>query len=76
MLYSQMKALIGKRIEIPAHYDTWMRGARFGTITSTKPEKSGLSSCLLVRMDHPYVRRRVKVWSHDIEYARIIGESP
>jgi hypothetical protein len=64
------KPLIGKRVEIPVHYDLWMRGARMGTVTQYRNGKDGQSDCLLVKMDHPQVRRRVKLWRPDWEYAK------
>jgi hypothetical protein len=68
----EMKALIGKRIEIPVHYDLWARGARYGEVTSFRHGKPGHSSHLLVKMDHPQIRRRVKIWSIDIPYIKVI----
>jgi hypothetical protein len=72
MTYEEMKSLIGKRVEIPVHYDLWMQGARFGTITGRRQGKPGLSACLLVRMDHPRVKRLAKVWAIDTDYIRIL----
>lgn len=64
--------LIGKRIEIPAHYDMWMRGARFGTVKQFRHGKPGQSDYVTVEMDHPQVKRRLKLWRMDWEYARIL----
>ncbi len=72
MTYEAMRGLVGKRVEIPVHYDLWMRGARFGTITGRRKGKPGLSACLLVKMDHPQVRRSVKLWSLDVDYAKVL----
>lgn len=36
---AQAKNLVGKRIEIPVHYDMWMRGARFGVVTKSGKAK-------------------------------------
>lgn len=58
----------GARIEIPAHYDLWMRGARYGVVKSTT--KKG---ALKVRMDHPSVRRLVTISPDDLDYCRIDG---
>lgn len=33
---AQARQLLGKRIEIPVHYDMWMRGARFGQVTAIR----------------------------------------
>jgi hypothetical protein len=61
---------LGTRIEIPVHYDLWMRGARFGVITAFRAGKPGLSDCYLVKMDHPEVKRRLKLWRLDWDYAK------
>lgn len=71
MQYEQMTSLIGKRVEIPVHYDLWMRGARFGTVTGRRQGKPGLSAYLVVKMDHPQVKRRLKVWAIDAKYLRV-----
>ncbi len=63
---------IGDRIEIPAHYDLWMRGARFGKITSFRHGKDGQSDYYLVQMDHPQVKRRLKLWRLDWDYAKLV----
>lgn len=60
--------MLGKRIEIPVHYDLWMRGARFGTVT--KIGKDG--AFVYVKMDHPQARRRLKLWRIDYDYAKLI----
>jgi hypothetical protein len=73
MTYETMKHYIGKRIEIPVHYDLWMQGARFGKVTAIRRGKSGQSAYLLVKIDHSQVSRSLKLWAHDVEYAKIIG---
>lgn len=65
---TQARALIGKRVEIPVHYDIWVRGARFGVVSSIG--KNG--EFVRVKMDHPQVRGRVKVWRIDFDYMRVI----
>ena len=35
----QANPLIGKRVEIPVHTDAWMRGDRYGEITSAKGDR-------------------------------------
>ena len=65
--------LIGKRIEIPVHYDAWMRGARFGTITQFRDGKAGLSAFVYVKLDHKGIKRRLKLWRHDWEYAKVLA---
>lgn len=58
---------IGQRIEIPVHYDLWMRGAHFGTVVSAHYDKptTGQSAYLKVRMDHPQSKRLVRLWRFD-----------
>ena len=63
---------LGTRIEIPVHYDMWMQGARFGTITSYRSGGNGRSAYYNVKLDHPSVRRRLKLWLPDVPYARIL----
>jgi hypothetical protein len=56
-------SLVGKRIEIPVHYDMWMRGAKYGLVTAVRRSKTpGHSDYVLVKMDHPSITRRLKVW--------------
>lgn len=66
---AQAKDLLGKRIEIPVHYDMWMRGARFGTVTSIGKD----GECIRVALDHPQARRRLKVWRADYDYVKVLG---
>lgn len=62
---AQARALVGKRVEIPVHYDAWMRGARCGVVTS-------------VGRDGEYIRVapdikpswRIKVWRLDYDYIK------
>lgn len=61
-------AMLGKRIEIPVHYDMWMRGARFGTVT--RVGKDG--AFVYVRMEHAQVKRSLKLWRIDYDYAKIL----
>jgi hypothetical protein len=73
------KSLIGKRIEIPVHYDMWMRGARFGTIKALRfvpghdSEHVG-TAYLSVEMDHPQVKRRLKLWRTDWDYIKVLAD--
>ena len=64
--------LIGTRIEIPVHYDLWMQGAQTGTITAFRRGKPGESDHYLVKMDHPEVKKRLKLWRLDWEYVKIL----
>lgn len=72
---SQARALVGKRIEIPVHYDAWMRGARFGTVVGLAWEHGSgdkIIRAIRVKMDHPQIRRLLKVWRMDLDYVRTI----
>lgn len=60
----------GARIEIPVHYDLWMRGARFGVVVSHHNGTPGTSDYVKVRMDHPQVKKLLKVWRMDWEYTK------
>ena len=66
-----LQTCIGRRIEIPAHYDLWMRGARFGVITSFARGEAEQSDYVRVKIDHPQVKRRLKLWRLDWDYARL-----
>ena len=59
--------LIGARVEIPAHYDLWMRGARFGNVCG------GNERFVRVRMDHKQVRKQVRINRADWCYMRVVG---
>lgn len=66
--------LIGKRIEIPVHYNLWMRGARYGTVTAFRSSQTpGTSDYLTVRMDNPNVKKTLKLWRLDWEYIRVLN---
>lgn len=65
-----LKSLVGKRIEIPTHYDAWMRGNRYGNVTAFRRGSAGKSDYVLVQMDGQ--TRRVKIWRMDAPYAKII----
>lgn len=43
---------VGSRVELSPACDLWMRGARFGEVQRIKD-----NGHLMVRMDHPQVRR-------------------
>lgn len=47
---------IGKRVELPAFSDQWMRGARFGAVRQVL-KADGKADILAVKCDHPQVRR-------------------
>jgi hypothetical protein len=69
------QSLVGKRIETPVHYDMWMRGARFGQVTAFRhSNQAGTSDYVLVKLDHPQAKRRLKVWSLDWDYVKVLPE--
>lgn len=63
----QAQGLLGKRIEIPVHFDMWMRGARFGKVTSVGTG----GEWICVKMEHPEIKRRVKVARIDYDYVKV-----
>lgn len=63
---------IGAHVEIPVHYDAWMQGARSGVVIGYREGKPGLSACLLIKLDHPSIKRRLRVWRLDWEYMRVL----
>jgi hypothetical protein len=65
---AQARDLVGKRIEIPVHYDMWMRGARFGRVT--KIGKDG--AFVYVQLDHPQAKRSLKVHRLDFDYVKVL----
>ena len=65
--------LRGKRIEIPVHYDMWIRGARFGVVTRFVAGKLGYSDYVTVKIDDPGVKKRLKLWRSDWPYAKVVG---
>jgi hypothetical protein len=68
-----MKLQIGDRIEIPVHYDWWMRGARYGVVTSTRGGKTGIAAYAYVKLDAlPTNARRLKVWAMDWSYCKLV----
>lgn len=68
----QAREMLGQRVEIPVHYDLWMRGARFGTVTAIGKD----SAFVYVKMDHPQVKRRLKLWRSDFDYAKVLRAQP
>jgi hypothetical protein len=60
--------LMDKRIELPVHYDWWMRGARYGVVTSIGKD----ARWVYVKLDAlPANAKRIKLWALDYEYAII-----
>jgi len=64
---AQSKALIGKRIQIPVHYDMWMRGARFGVVTG----RSVAGRYIRVKLDLAPIRPQ-KVFYLDLDYIEVL----
>lgn len=59
---------VGKRVQIPAYSDLWMRGARFGTVERVvirsnrsylDPKDPRALDVYRVRMDHPQVSKKL-----------------
>lgn len=69
---SDPENLIGKRIEIPVHYNLWMQGARFGEVVSFHSGRQGTSDYYKVKMDHPQVKKQLKLWKLDWAYIKIV----
>jgi hypothetical protein len=66
-------ALIGQRVQIPVHYDMWMRGAKYGVVTGYRNGRAGQSDYLLVKMDNASVKKNLKLWRPDWNYAEFMG---
>ena len=58
--------LMNKRVEIPAHLDLWMQGARYGKVVGVAGDIAA------IKMDNPNVKRIVRLRVEDLEqYGRI-----
>jgi len=62
--FTSSEQFTGKRVEIPVHFDIWMRGARFGVVSSVG------AGFIRVKMDNPRVRRRVRIEAKDFPFCR------
>jgi hypothetical protein len=70
---------VGKRVQIPAYTDLWMRGARFGTIERVITPSGNYVQAndprglvrFVVRMDSASVKRPVRVIGDDCTW---VGE--
>jgi hypothetical protein len=58
---------LATHIEIPVHFDLWMRGARTGKIYDTMKDGTWR-----VKMDHPQVKNLVKIPPADQEYCKVL----
>jgi hypothetical protein len=65
------RVLVGKRIELPVHYDMWMRGGRYGRVTAFRHGKPGQSCHVIFQPDNA-PSKRVKVWALDFYYCRVL----
>ena len=65
----------GQRIEVPVHYNAWMQGARFGTVTGYRQSQAGRSAFYYVRLDNPRYRFALKLWEPDVPYCKILVSS-
>jgi hypothetical protein len=63
-----MKLTKGMRIEIPVHYDWWMRGARYGVVTSIDNNRG----CAYVKLDAVPTTHRARIWRIDWEYCKLV----
>ena len=67
---------VGKRIEIPAYADLWMRGARFGTVERFITGSGNYvgandprgADVFVVRMDHPQVKKLARFIADDCRF--------
>jgi hypothetical protein len=67
---------VGKRVQIPAYSDLWMRGARFGTVERVIIRSNNYlaardirgADIFVVRMDHPSVKRPARFIADDCSY--------
>ena len=68
---------VGKRVQVPAYSDAWMRGARFGTVerfiagsgrylAARDPRGADI---FVVRMDAPAYKRPLCFIADDCQYA-------
>lgn len=57
-----------ERIEIPVHYDLWMRGAQYGTVLGA----GSSGDFIWVQLDK--VRKPIKLWKEDLAYARSLDK--
>jgi hypothetical protein len=65
---AEARAMLKRRVEIPVHYNAWMRGARFGLVTRIGKD----AAFVWVKMDHPQYKRSLKVWRIDYEYMKVL----
>lgn len=67
---------VGKRVQIPAYSDLWMRGARFGIVERVivgkgnylDPRDPRGATRFCVRMDHPGVKKLARFIADDCTF--------
>lgn len=64
-----VNAPIGSRVQISPSFDLWVRGARYGTIKGAELDKHG-REIVIVRMDHPQVRKLQRFFPVDLTLTR------
>jgi len=63
--------LQGRRVEIPAHYDLWVQGARMGVVRGIYTDERGVEM-VEIKMEHPQVKRLARMPAHDLfEFGKI-----
>lgn len=68
---------VGKRVQIPAYCDLWMRGARFGIVKRVivgkgnylDPRDPRGATLFVVHMDSPHVHKLARVIADDCQFA-------
>lgn len=71
-------ACVGKRVQVPAYSDLWMRGARFGTVERVieasgnyvDPRDPRGAAVFVIRMDHPQVKRLARFIADDCTFVK------
>lgn len=70
------KSFVGKRVEIPVHYNAWMLGARYGKVIGLSWIKMDngdkIVTAVRVKIDNPEIKKYVKVWKIDFEYMKVL----
>jgi hypothetical protein len=67
---------VGKRVQLPAYTDLWVRGARFGTVERFVEGRGNYlqakdprgADIFVVRVDHPQVRHLHRFIADDCTY--------
>lgn len=72
-LIENPQTYIGKRVEIPVHYNAWARGARFGEVLKVVKDRPGISDYLVVKLDKQV--KPIKLWRIDWLYTKLVDES-